>query len=110
MKRPLLVVTIAYIIGIIIGVYLQISIPFVFVGIIILILSAILIKNIDFTKLLKSKKERTVVAKISKKFAVIILTTVLISLARVRYLNNKYEKIYRLDEKMCKLLEQFVTK
>lgn len=104
MKRPLLVVTIAYIIGIIIGVYLQISIPFVFVGIIILILSAILIKNIDFTKLLKSKKERTVVAKISKKFAVIILTTVLISLARVQYLNNKYGKIYRLDEKNVQII------
>lgn len=121
MKRPLLVVTIAYIIGIIIGVYLQTSISFIFAVFLILILFTISIKNIIFAKLLKNNKDTKLIEenniikptknsvtlksfKNLKKVIVIVMLSTLISIVRVQYLNSKYEKIYSLDEQKIQIV------
>lgn len=88
MKRPLLIVTIAYIIGIIIGVYFKKSIPLVFSAIIIAVIIVIVIL---LTKLIKNKY-------IIKIFLISIII-VLISYSRVQYINNKYQEIYDLNQK-----------
>ena len=72
MKRPLLVVAISYIVGIIIGVYLKIGIPFILL--LLLMLSIIKRKN--------------------WKIFIIIAVTIIISSIHVIYLNSKYQKIY----------------
>ena len=76
MKRPLLIVAISYIIGIIIGVYFKIGIPFILL--LLLILS-----------IMKHKSFKT---------CIIIALTILISSSHVMYLNNKYQKIYKYSK------------
>lgn len=74
MKRPLLIVAISYVIGIIIGVYLQISIPLIVVLLLISVAGTILRKKYC-------------------KIILIITLTILISCSQIIYLNNKYEKV-----------------
>ena len=88
MKRPLLIVTIAYIIGIIIGVYLKKSIPLAFITIIIV---GIIVIFIPLTKLIKNK--------CIIKIILISTIIVLISYSRVQYINNKYQEMYDLNQK-----------
>ena len=76
MKRPLLIVAISYTIGIIIGVYFKIGIPFILL--LLLILS-----------IMKHKSFKT---------CIIIALTILISSSHVMYLNNKYQKIYEYSK------------
>lgn len=88
MKRPLLIVTIAYIIGIIIGVYFKKSIPLAFITIIIV---GIIVIFMPLTKLIKNKY--------IIKIILISIIIVLISYSRVQYINNKYQKMYDLNQK-----------
>lgn len=76
MKRPLLIVAISYVIGIIIGVYLKISIPFI-------VLSSVI-------PLIMHNKHW--------KICLVIGLTILISYSQVIYLNNKYQKIYEYSK------------
>ena len=80
MKRPLLIVTISYILGIIIGVYFKQSI--------LLILLAGII-GIVFWKIIK-KKKIVIVA--------ICIVPCLLSCQQTNNLNNKYNKMYKLDD------------
>lgn len=79
MKRPLLIVTISYILGIIIGVYFKQSI--------LLILLAGII-GIVFWKIIK-KKKIVIIA--------ICIVPCLLSCQQTNNLNNKYNKMYKLD-------------
>lgn len=78
MKRPLLIIALSYLIGIIIEVYLQISIPFILILIIITIACFIILKNKKFLNIL-----------------CIIIITIIISVTRVSYLENKYNTLYK---------------
>lgn len=84
MQRPLLIVAISYIIGIVIGVYFRMSIPFI---LIILIINCIII----------NKKYLKVI--------IIIIITIIISGTETIYLNNRYENINEnLNAKSIKLI------
>lgn len=84
MQRPLLIVAISYIIGIVIGVYFRMSIPFI---LIILIINCIII----------NKKYLKVI--------IIIIITIIISSTETIYLNNRYENINEnLNAKSIKLI------
>lgn len=76
MKRPLLIIAISYILGIIIGVYLQKSIPLV----------VILIALIAVILIIKLKRY--------KKIIIVIIVTIILATAKTKYLNNTYEKFY----------------
>ncbi len=79
MKRPLLIVTISYILGIIIGVYFKQSILLIlFAG----------ITGSAFWKIIK-KKKIIIIA--------ICIVTCLLSFLQINNLNNKYNKMYKLD-------------
>lgn len=80
MKRPLLIVTISYILGIIIGVYFKQSILFI-------LLAGII--GIVFWKIVK-KKKIIVIA--------ICIVPCLLSCLQINNLNNKYNKMYKLDD------------
>lgn len=80
MKRPLLIVTISYILGIIIGVYFKQSI--------LLILLAGII-GIVFWKIIK-KKKIVIIA--------ICIVPCLFSCQQTNNLNNKYNKMYKLAD------------
>ena len=79
MKRPLLIVTISYILGIIIGVYFKQSI-------LLILLAGI--TGIVFWKIIK-KKKIVIIA--------ICIVPCLLSCQQTNNLNNKYNKIYKLD-------------
>lgn len=79
MKRPLLIVTISYILGIIIGVYFKQSILFI-------LLTGI--TGIVFWKIIK-KKKIVIIA--------ICIVPCFLSCQQTNNLNNKYNKIYKLD-------------
>ncbi len=79
MKRPLLIVTISYILGIIIGVYFQQSILFI-------LLAGII--GIVFWKIIKMKKIIIIA---------ICIVPCLLSCLQTNNLNNKYSKMYNLD-------------
>ena len=84
MKRPLLIVAISYMIGIIIGVYLKISIPFV---LLILSITCIII-NRKYLKMI-----------------IIIIVTLAVSSTATIYINNRYENINKnLDGKNIKII------
>ena len=78
MQRPLLIIAISYLIGIIIEVYLQISIPLIIMLIII---------NIS---VLFIKKYKKYIGRI-----LIITVTIIISIFRVSFLENKYDNLYK---------------
>lgn len=85
MKRPLLIVAVSYIFGIIIGVYLKISIPFILLLLIILTL--------------KIKEKKYI------KIILLIFITIVISTSKTIYLNNKYNTLYKkLEEKEITLI------
>ena len=98
MKRPLLIVAITYIIGIIIGVYLNKSIPLIFL--ILIYINLINIKNI------RNKIDTKTFRKIKSKLlnTLVITITLIISIINIKYLNNKYKKIYELDEKEIEVI------
>ena len=79
MKRPLLIVTISYILGIIIGVYFKQSILFI-------LLTGI--TGIVFLKIIK-KKKIVIIA--------ICIVPCFLSCQQTNNLNNKYNKMYKLD-------------
>lgn len=79
MKRPLLIVTISYILGIIIGVYFKQSILFI-------LLAGII--GIVFWKIIKMKKIIIIA---------ICIVPCLLSCLQTNNLNNKYSKMYNLD-------------
>ena len=79
MKRPLLIVTISYILGIIIGVYFKQSI-------LLILLAGI--TGIVFWKIIK-KKKIVIIA--------ICIVPCLLSCQQTNNLNNKYNKMYKLD-------------
>ena len=78
MQRPLLIIAISYLIGIIIEVYLQISIPFIIILVIINICSFFIEKYKKYMGLLS-----------------IITITIIISVLRVSFLENKYDTLYK---------------
>ena len=78
MQRPLLIIAISYLIGIIIEVYLQISIPFIIILVIINICSFFIEKYKKYIGLLS-----------------IITITIIISVLRVSFLENKYDTLYK---------------
>ena len=80
MKRPLLIVTISYILGIIIGVYFKQSI-------LLILLAGI--TGSAFWKIIK-KKKIIIIA--------ICIVTCLLSFLQINNLNNKYNKMYKLDD------------
>ena len=80
MKRPLLIVTISYILGIIIGLYFKQSILFILLA---------GITGSAFWKIVK-KKKIIVVA--------ICIVPCLLSCLQINNLNNKYNKMYKLDD------------
>ena len=80
MKRPLLIVTISYILGIIIGVYFKQSILFILLA---------GITGSAFWKIIK-KKKIIIIA--------ICIVTCLLSFLQINNLNNKYNKMYKLDD------------
>ena len=80
MKRPLLIVTISYILGIIIGVYFKQSILFI-------LLAGII--GIVFWKIVK-KKKIIIIA--------VCIVPCLLSCLQINNLNNKYNKMYKLDD------------
>lgn len=88
MKRPLLIVAISYVIGIIIGVYFKISIPFI------VLVSGIFI---SVCVVMASKNRKAF------KIIVIIIVTILISYSRVENINSKYQQIYKFDNKKIKI-------
>lgn len=88
MKRPLLIVAISYIIGIIIGVYLKMSIPFI-------VLATIVPISVLAVIISKDRK--------SLKTILIIMVAIVISFSRVLYLNSKYQQIYILDNKKIQI-------
>lgn len=76
MQRPLLIVAISYILGIIIGVYLQKSIPLVVLIALITVITAIRLKKYN-------------------KIIAVIMVTIIVAIGKTVYLNNKYEKFYK---------------
>lgn len=80
MKRPLLIVTISYILGIIIGVYFKQSI-------LLILLAGI--TGIVFWKIIK-KKKIIIIA--------VCIVPCLLSCLQINNLNNKYNKMYKLDD------------
>lgn len=86
MKRPLLIVTISYILGIIIGVYFKQSILFI-------LLAGII--GIVFWKIVK-KKKIIVIA--------ICIVPCLLSCLQINNLNNKYNKMYKLDDENIEII------
>ncbi len=97
MKRPLLIVAISYILGIIIGVYFKIGIPIiVFIGVSLMIIMLIINKQIynkDNNKIIYirkyffNKKNVTII--------MVIVVTTLIASAKTIFLNNKYNSLYK---------------
>ena len=77
MKRPLLIVTISYILGIIIGVYFKQSILFILLA---------GITGSAFWKIIKKKK------------IIIIAICIVPCLLSCLQINNKYNKMYKLDD------------
>ena len=77
MKRPLLIVTISYILGIIIGVYFKQSILFILLA---------GITGSAFWKIIKKKK------------IIIIAICIVPCLLSCLRINNKYNKMYKLDD------------
>lgn len=89
MKRPLLIVAISYVIGIIIGVYFKISIPFILFVIIGL-----------FIKIILSRKNNKNIKIIS-----LIMLVAFISSSKTTYLNNRYDNLYKsLEEESITLI------
>lgn len=87
MKRPLLVVTIGYIIGIIMGVYLKISMLLIIfiICILFMIVGRIIIKT-----------------KFNWAYFYLVMIAVTCSCVNVRMLNNKYERLYTQNgNNMC---------
>lgn len=80
MKRPLLIVTISYILGIIIGVYFKQSILFILLA---------GITGGAFWKIIK-KKKIIIIA--------VCIVPCLLSCLQINNLNNKYNKMYKLDD------------
>lgn len=76
MQRPLLIVAISYVLGIIIGVYLQKSIPLVVLIALITVITAIRLKKCN-------------------KIIAVIMVTIIVATGKTVYLNNKYEKFYK---------------
>ena len=75
MKRPLLIIAISYVLGIIIGVYFKKSIPFIMLGVLIICL-------------VTAKRNRKI------KKTIIVIVVVMISAIRTIQINNEYEKFY----------------
>ena len=75
MKRPLLIIAISYVLGIIIGVYFKKSIPFIMLGVLIICL-------------VTTKRNRKI------KETIIVIVVVMISVIRTIQINNEYEKFY----------------
>lgn len=75
MKRPLLIIAISYVLGIIIGVYFKKSIPFIMLGVLIICL-------------VTAKRNRKI------KKTIIVIVVVMISAIRTIQINNEYEKCY----------------
>lgn len=90
MKRPLLIISISYIIGILIGVYLKQSIP------LLIIISTIITLSLMF----KIKKDRKILI-----YIIIILICIISASYKTICLNEKYNNIYnKLDEQAIKIV------
>lgn len=76
MKRPLLIIAISYVLGIIIGVYFKKSIPFIMLGVLIICL-------------VTAKRNRKI------KKTIIVIVVVMISAIRTIQINNEYESFMR---------------
>ena len=103
MKRPLLIVAISYILGIIIGVYFKTGIPIILlIGVI--IISLILINNkqiynkeIYINDLrINNKSTKLNINKINNyiKAIILILITIIVSYTKTICLNKKYDSFY----------------
>ena len=88
MKRPILIITLGFIIGIMMGLYLNIA-PFIFLTLIILIFTMKLIK-------IKSKNKyiKLVNVFIKNNIILLILASAFLSSIYIQYYENKYDKVY----------------
>ena len=101
MKRPIVVAIIGYIIGIIVGLYLQISIaPFCILIIVTVIIYKRILKNKGKHQKLKlfsiKRYFRYVKIFINSKVILLIVITSLISNTLILIQNQRYEKMYTL--------------
>lgn len=93
MQRPILIVVIGYIIGIIIGLYCKISIALLCIGLI--FVSLLIHKYISLKR--NIKKYYTIL--INKTSCIIFMTSIIIGCAITVYKNNSYENKYTNIEK-----------
>lgn len=103
-NRPIVAITIGYIIGIIMGLYCKISIVFLYVFIYIVYLILKKPPNKKFKLISFRRYFRYVKIVITKKVFIIILVVSIISNTIILYKNNQYEKIENeLDGKELKI-------
>ena len=97
MKRPILIAVIGYIIGIIVGLYLKISIVFLYVPIIILWLIYVYFSKMKrkFKMFSIKRYSRYLKIYLTKQSVFLILIMSIVSNIIVIYSNNKYEKTYK---------------
>lgn len=103
MRRPLVIVAISYIFGIIIGVYLKIGMPIIlFTGISLVIL--ILINNTQMDNIqthindlkINNKRTRANHKKSAYiKVVILVLITIIASYTKTIWLNKEYDSFYR---------------
>lgn len=89
MKRPILIITLGFIIGIILGLYLNIA-PFIFLG---LILITLFFKVIDYKS--NNNYIRILNIFIKNNVILILLISALISSIYLAFCNKRYETVYR---------------
>jgi len=93
LKRPILIITIGFIIGIIMGLYLNIA-PFLF------LISMILVFILKFIRIKSNKKYiRLLYLFIKNNIILLILVSSFLSSIYIIYSNKKYEKIYNYFNK-----------
>lgn len=101
MKRPILIALLGYIIGIIWGLYLKISIVFLHIITVIIIYLLLQIINKTYNKMsirLKNSAriiKTILVSKDTKKVLIIIFIATLISSTIIKYYNKQYETKYK---------------
>ena len=111
MKRPIVVITVGYMIGILMGLYCKISIALIYFIILVIysIIKLYKIKKISIKpnklKLLSIKRyKRYVKLIITKNVIVLFFISSIVSNLLVIILNNKYDNLYKKIEKEAKIV------
>ncbi len=90
-KRPIVIATIGYIIGIILGLYFEKSIALFFLGILVVFI---------VIKVLGRNVKRYFKIIFPKKMIFILFIFIIIGIIYMCFLNNRYEKIYKTNRKV----------